>query len=166
VSWYHIIAAAKAVRERLAEAGLESFVKTTGGKGLHVVVPLKPAADWDAVKAFTQRLAEGMAKREPDKYTASVAKKLRSGRIFVDYLRNTRGATAIAAYGTRARAGAPVSTPLTWDELSETLDPARFTLLTVPTRLGHLREDPWAGLDEIEQALPDMPQRGRRAGKR
>src|SRR5205823_9095593 len=97
--------------------GLKSFLKTTGGKGLHVVAPIEPERDWDEVKAFTRSIAEAMATDSPDRYVATMSKKLRRGHIFVDYLRNGHGATAIAPYSTRARASAPVSTPMTWDEL-------------------------------------------------
>ncbi len=117
VAWPDVVSAAFEVRDRLKKLGLASFLKTTGGKGLHVYAPLKPHADWAAVKEFAHRLAVVMAKDSPRKYLAMASKKARSGRIFVDYLRNGRGATAVAAYSTRARAGATVSTPLAWDEL-------------------------------------------------
>ncbi len=154
VPWSALIEGALEVRERLQSRGLESFVKTTGGKGLHVVVPLKPQAGWDEVKDFAQELAEAMAKDSPDRFVANMAKRVRTGRIFVDYLRNGRGATAVAAYSTRARPGAPVSTPLGWDELSPSIRPNHFTIENLPKRLSHLRADPWVDLDKVEQVLP------------
>jgi bifunctional non-homologous end joining protein LigD len=154
VPWTSLIEAAREVRERLRGAGLESFVKTTGGKGLHVVAPLKPKSGWDAVKDFAQELAAGMAKDSPERFVATMSKQARTGRIFVDYLRNGRGATAVAAYSTRARPGAPVSTPLTWDELSPSVRPNHFTVANLPTRLDHLREDPWPDLRRFDQLLP------------
>lgn len=154
LDWADVIDAALEVRAVLRESGLESLVKTTGGKGLHVVAPLRPAADWDAVKAYSQSVAEHMARQDPDRYTASVALRTRNRRIFVDYLRNGRGATAVAPYSTRARSGAPVSAPLDWEELSAEIGPAHFTLANLPARLRHLDADPWAGLPDIRQGLP------------
>jgi bifunctional non-homologous end joining protein LigD len=154
VAWTTLIEAALEVRERLRARGLESFVKTTGGKGLHVVFPLTPKAQWDEVKAFAQQIAEEMAKDSPARYVATMAKRVRTGRIFVDYLRNGRGATAIAAYSTRARAGAAVSTPLEWEELSPSLRPNHFTADNLPTRLRHLGRDPWTDMAQMDQGLP------------
>ena len=160
VSWPTLIAGALEVRERLQAAGLESFVKTTGGKGLHVVVPLTPTAGWDEVKAFAQGLAEAMAKDSPDRFLATMSKRARTGRIFIDYLRNGRGATAVAAYSTRSRPGAPVSTPLDWGELSS-VRPNHFTVENLPTRLRHVGADPWADLSQLKQVLPALPRAGR-----
>jgi bifunctional non-homologous end joining protein LigD len=154
VSWQQVIDAALEVRARLADLGLQSFVKTTGGKGLHVVFPLTPKADWDTVKRFAQSIAEQMAADEPRRYTANMAKKVRDGRIFVDYLRNGRGATAVAAYSTRARPGAAVSTPLAWDELGPGIRANHFTIENLPKRLPFLDRDPWDGLASLRQALP------------
>jgi bifunctional non-homologous end joining protein LigD len=156
VPWTALIEAASEVRERLFDLGLESFVKTTGGKGLHVVVPLKPKADWNEAKAFAEALARDMASDSPDRYVATMARRARKDRIFIDYLRNGRGATAVAAYSTRARPGAPVSTPLAWNELSASVRPNHFTVANLPTRLAHLKTDPWADLSEINQALPQL----------
>jgi bifunctional non-homologous end joining protein LigD len=154
VPWSALIEGAVEVRERLRGMGLESVVKTTGGKGLHVVIPLQPLAGWEEVKGFAQSLAEAMAKDSPDRFVATMAKRVRTGRIFVDYLRNGRGATAVAAYSTRARPGAPVSTPLAWDELSPSIRPNHFTVENLPTRLRHLRAAPWPDLRSIDQVLP------------
>jgi bifunctional non-homologous end joining protein LigD len=154
VAWTALIDGANEVRERLRAMRLESFVKTTGGKGLHVVVPLTPKADWEAVKTFAQGLAEAMANDTPGKYTATISKRARGGKIYIDYLRNGRGATAVAAYSTRARAGAAVSTPLAWSELSPAIRPSHFTVDNLPTRLRHLGSDPWAEIGSIKQSLP------------
>jgi len=154
VPWQRVIDAAHDVRRRLAALKLESFAKTTGGKGLHVVFPLTPQADWDTVKAFAQSIASAMAADRPDLYTDNMAKSGRRGRIYVDYLRNGMGATAIGAYSTRAREGAPVSVPLAWDELGENIRSSHFTLLNLPKRLAFLDHDPWQGLASIKQTLP------------
>jgi bifunctional non-homologous end joining protein LigD len=154
VPWTALIEGAFEVRQRLQAFGLESFVKTTGGKGLHIVVPLTPRAGWDDVKAFTGAVAEAMATDSPDRFVATMAKRARSGRIFVDYLRNGRGATAVAAYSTRARPGAPVSTPLARGELSPSIRPSHFTVENLPTCLTYLGADPWPALQEVDQVLP------------
>jgi bifunctional non-homologous end joining protein LigD len=151
--WREVMAAARTTRDRLGDLGLESFVKTSGGKGLHVVVPLARRHDWDEVKAFSQAVAEAMAADEPAHFTAKVAKKERERRIYVDYLRNTAGATAIAAYSVRARAGAPVSTPLHWDELGPRLRPTSFHAGNVARRLRGLRSDPWKAFRRTAQTL-------------
>lgn len=152
VPWMAVIEAAEEVRVRLQDAGLAGFVKTSGGKGLHVVAPLEPAANWPEVKAFTQGLARAMGKDSPDRYVATITKSKRQGRILIDYLRNQRGATAVAAFSTRARAGAPVSTPLDWGELGPDIGPAHFTLGNLPARLQALDRDPWA--DFLRAARP------------
>src|SRR6185295_4190116 len=154
VPWDQVIAAALEVRSRLSDLGLQSFVKTTGGKGLHVVFPLTPKADWDTVKAFTQALAERMAADRPDRYTANMAKRERQGRIYVDYLRNGMGATAVGAHSTRARPGAAVSTPLAWDELGPAIRANHFTVENLTKRLAVLDEDPWEGIFSLKQELP------------
>lgn len=165
VGFPEVIAAAQAVRERLTADKLESFVKTTGGKGLHVVVPIAPKAGWDEAKAYTAGVASAMAKDDPAHYTDTLAKSARKGRIFVDYLRNGRGATAVAAYSTRARPGAPVATPLFWEELGPEIAPNHFTVDNLPTRLAHLKRDPWEGIRTLKQALPKTAS-GRSAKRR
>ncbi|ODT14286.1 MAG: DNA ligase D, partial [Kaistia sp. SCN 65-12] len=152
VAWTAVIAAAEEVRQRLDDAGLAAFVKTSGGKGLHVVAPLRPKADWPATKAFTKALADAMAADSPDAYVATITKAKRSGKILIDYLRNQRGQTAVAPYSTRARPGAPVSAPLAWHELAPGIGPAHFTVLNMPTRLAALKHDPWA--DFLKAAAP------------
>ncbi|MBB2201324.1 DNA ligase D [Gluconacetobacter tumulisoli] len=159
VPWTALIDAAQEVRRRLEATGLAAFVKTSGGKGLHVVTPLVPRADWATVKGFTRGLAQAMASDSPDRYVATITKARRRGRILVDYLRNQRGATAVAPYSTRARPGAPVSMPLAWDELGPGIGPAHFTLATAPARLAALDADPWEGFRQdarpLEAAPPD-----------
>ncbi len=160
VAWPTVIAAAEEVRQRLEAAGLAAFVKTSGGKGLHVVAPLKPHAEWPAVKEFTKGLAEAMAADAPDRYVATIAKAKRRGKILIDYLRNQRGATAVAAYSTRARPGAAVSTPVGWEELGPEIGPGYFTLDNLPTRLAALTADPWDGFRKA--AVPLKPKTPRR----
>lgn len=154
VSWSGVIEGAFAVRAELEALGLASFVKTTGGKGLHVVVPIQPRDAWDDTKAFTRAVALALVRRDRRRYTASMAKSQRNRKIFVDYVRNSRGATAVAAYSTRARQGAPVSTPITWDELAKEPDPAAFNVRTVPGRLaGRPPEFPWEGFFTLRQSI-------------
>ena len=153
VPWREVMAAARLVRERLADLGLESFVKTSGGKGLHVAVPLAARHAWEEVKSFSRALAESLAAAQPDRFTAKMAKRERVRRIFVDYLRNAPGATTVAAYSVRARSGAPVSTPLHWDEVGGRMKPAHFHAGNVARRLQGLRSDPWKTFRRTPQTL-------------
>jgi bifunctional non-homologous end joining protein LigD len=121
---------------------------------LHVVAPLAPKAEWPAVKAFCRELARAMAADDPGRFVDTITKSKRTGRILVDYLRNQRGATAVAAYSTRARPGAQVSAPLTWDELAGGARPADFTVQTMPARLQGLRRDPWEEFQAAARPLP------------
>ena len=150
---------AREVRERLQQIGLESFVKTSGGKGLHVVVPMVPSLDWDAAKAFTGSLAEAMSKDDPGRYVATMSKRARRGRILIDYYRNGRGATAVAAYSTRARKEASVSTPLTWEELSQGMRADHFRVDNLRQRLRFLASDPWQGFFNLRQHVKARPAR-------
>ncbi|MBC8036363.1 MAG: DNA ligase D, partial [Rhizobiales bacterium] len=154
VTWADVRNAALELRQRLETVGLRSFVKTSGGKGLHVVVPLQPRADWDEVKAFSKAFAGLMATDTPRRYVANMAKNRRRGRIFIDYLRNGRGATAIAPYSTRSRPGAPVSVPVEWSELPDITAGDQFTVDNLEHRLNHLKRDPWAELPGHKQTLP------------
>jgi len=162
VAWERLVEAANEVKERLRILGLEAFVKTSGGKGLHVVAPVKPSAEWPAVKAFTKAIAESMTADGPEHYVATIAKAKRGGKILVDYLRNQRGATAVAAYSTRARPGAAVSMPLAWEELGS-VGPAYYTVLNAPARLAALERDPWEGFQAA--AAPIVPERSRRRAR-
>ena len=156
VPWEVVIDAAYDVRDRLAALGLQSFIKTSGGKGLHIVAPIQPEAAWDEVKTFTKAIAGTMAKERPDRYVATMAKRVRGARIFVDYLRNDRGATAVAAYSTRALPRASVSIPLNWDELSPGLRSDHFTVGNALHRFSSLKRDPWQGFFKIRQRLPQF----------
>jgi bifunctional non-homologous end joining protein LigD len=153
VSWRRVAEAAREVKEHLASLGFESFVKTTGGKGLHVVVPLVPAADWGDCFAFTRAVAAELVRSAPDAFTTTMPKARRRGKILIDYLRNNRGNTSVAAYSPRARPNAPVSTPITWAELDDLDDPGAFTLETIPARLRAQRRDPWRGYGEARQRI-------------
>jgi DNA ligase D len=148
-----VVKAAREVRDTLKRRDLQSFVKTTGGKGLHVVVPIARRHGWADVKRWAKAVATGMAADAPQRYLTRIAKAERKGRIFLDYLRNDPTSTAVAPYSTRARAGAPVATPLHWDELTARLDPAVFTIATVPQRLARLGEDPWREMASLRQPL-------------
>jgi bifunctional non-homologous end joining protein LigD len=154
VAWRDVVVAARRLRERLQHLGLESFLKTTGGKGLHLVVPIDPGPSWTDCLAFARSIAGELARESPGSFTVDVAKSERRGRIYLDYLRNLRGATAVAAYSTRARPGAPVSTPLAWEELGPRLRSDHFTVSNLPRRLASLRRDPWNDYARTRQTLP------------
>ncbi|MGH7128350.1 MAG: non-homologous end-joining DNA ligase, partial [Planctomycetaceae bacterium] len=143
--------AAAVVRDRLSGIGLESLPLVTGGKGVHVVAPLRRTADWQAVKSFARSFAEAAAGEHPDVFVATMSKSRRSGKIFIDWLRNDRGATAIAPYSSRARQGAPVATPLSWKELAQVEAADAFHVADVLRRIG--RQDPWAAYARISQSL-------------
>jgi bifunctional non-homologous end joining protein LigD len=148
--WERVVEAATGLRDLLAETGLRSFLKTTGGKGLHVVLPLARRHTWDELKSFTRAVAEGMAAGQPDRYTSNPLKARRKDRIYVDYLRNGRGATSIAAYSCRARPGAPVSAPLGWDELETGARGNTYTVENLPERLA---ADPWREMASVKQSI-------------
>jgi bifunctional non-homologous end joining protein LigD len=153
LAWTRAVEAAVALRERLAALGLRTFTKTTGGKGVHVVAPVVRRLSWDEHKAFARAVVERMAEEAPDRYTTNARKRERKGRLFLDYLRNGRGATVVAPYSPRAREGATVATPVTWEELESGVDPRDFTVYTVTQRLASLREDPWRGYAELRQSI-------------
>ena len=155
VEFADVIEAAKDMRQHLADIGLESFCKTTGGKGLHVVTPLlhgaKDKVTWKEAKAFAQGVCQWMANENPERYLLNMSKKLRKGKIFLDYLRNDRMATAVAVLSPRAREGATVSMPLTWAQVRGDLDPKRYTVRTVPALLAKTKA--WQGYDNAAASI-------------
>ncbi|MCE8020307.1 DNA ligase D [Halomonas sp. MCCC 1A11036] len=153
IAWKEILRVAGTLRERLESLGLTPFLRTTGGKGLHLVVPLEPSAEWEQAKAFAKGVAEAHAQDDPKRLTTNMSKAKREGRIFLDYLRNGRGATAVASYTVRARANAPVAVPIRWDELNAALRADRYNVQNLRRRLSSLREDPWVGFDEAARPL-------------
>lgn len=154
VSWAQVKSAAREVRARLLETGLESFVRLSGGKGVHVVVPLQPKADWAQAKAFSQAFAQAMAEQAPQRYVATMSKAKRDGVIFIDWLRNARGATSVCSWSLRARPGAGVAVPLRWEELGRVAAADGFPLGKALQRARRLRQDPWQGIEQLKQRLP------------
>ncbi|HSN89488.1 MAG TPA: non-homologous end-joining DNA ligase, partial [Thermoanaerobaculia bacterium] len=155
LAWERVVEGALLLRDRLGDLGLRSFLKTTGGKGLHVCVPLQRREGWDEVKAFTKAVSENVVAEDPLHYTSKLPKASRKGKIFIDYLRNGRGATSICAYSTRSRAGAPVSTPLFWDEIEsgQEVHGAYFNVRNIPERLESLSADPWEEITKVRQTI-------------
>jgi bifunctional non-homologous end joining protein LigD len=153
VSWSSLAKAVQDLRTLLTKLGLEGFLKTTGGKGLHVVVPIQPTLTWEQAKFFTKAIAELFARTFPHRFVATASKAKRRGKIYIDYLRNGEGATAIAAYGIRARKNAPVSTPIGWEELSKDVRFDYFNVKTIPIRLHNLRNDPWKDFVSTRQMV-------------
>ncbi len=164
VDWPQIVRAAHDTKARLERAGYESYCRTSGGKGLHVVVPLVPDADWEFARPWCKSFAETMESERPDLYVASVPKAKRRGRILVDWLRNGLGSTAIASFSPRARPHATVAVPLAWREVTDKLDPQSFTVHTVPARLAKLRADPWDGFARAKQKLSSATKGKRKHG--
>jgi bifunctional non-homologous end joining protein LigD len=157
VPFTDVVKAANEVRDRLSGMGLVSFCRTTGGKGLHVVVPIVPKAGWDEAKEFCHAFAETLSQEQPERYLPTLKKVDRKGRILLDWLRNGLGATAVSSFCPRARPGATVATPLDWKEVTARLDPADFTVRTIPQGLKRQRADPWDGFASTHQELPDIP---------
>jgi bifunctional non-homologous end joining protein LigD len=153
VPWEQVIAAALEIRDRLEEIGLTSFLKTTGGKGLHVAAPIAPKHDWDTVKAFTKAFAAAMMHDAPERYVVTVSKKARRGKLFIDYLRNGYGATFVAPYSPRARPNAPISMPLEWKELGPSLRSDHFRLENAAARLTAMKRDPWREMLKVRQSI-------------
>ena len=152
-SFKDVRAAAFEIRDVLASLGLQSFAMLTGGKGVHIIAPIERRREWPDVKLFCKGLALKLQETAPDRYVAIMSKEKRKDKIFIDWLRNERGATAIAPYSPRARPGAPVATPVSWDELKSIDSAARFTLDTISNRLSSLKSDPWADYFTIRQSI-------------
>jgi bifunctional non-homologous end joining protein LigD len=157
VAWESVVEAAAGVKGRLEDLGLESFLKTTGGVGLHVVVPLERGHSWAECLDFSRAVARAMAGDRPREYTIHLPKAGRRDKVLIDYLRNNRGSTSVAAYSTRARPRGPVSVPVAWDELSADLRSDRYDVTTLPRRLASLRRDPWERYWTLRQTItPEM----------
>jgi bifunctional non-homologous end joining protein LigD len=154
VGWRDVIVAARLIRSMLLELKLKSWVKTTGGRGLHVVVPIVPDRDWSVCLEVARQIAAVAVEQDPAFYTMEFRKEGREDKILIDYLRNNRTNTSIAAFSVRARQGAPVSMPISWNDLKPSLTPDRFTLKTVPVYLERLRSDPWRDYWRTMQRLP------------
>ena len=153
VTWPAVAGAARLVRDTLHTLDLESWLKTTGGRGLHVVIPLTRRRAWDECLDFARSLAEALVRHDATLFTTDFRKRGRERQILVDYLRNNRTNTSIAAFSTRAREGAPVSTPIAWDELTAALDPKSFDVTSIPARLRALKRDTWAGYFRTRQTI-------------
>ncbi|MEN5271974.1 DNA ligase D [Stenotrophomonas lactitubi] len=156
VSWADVKRGARDVRDRLQETGLQSFVRLSGGKGVHVVVPLLPKADWEDAKAFCEAFAQAMAEQAPDRYVATMSKAKRNGVIFIDWLRNTRGATSVCSWSLRARESAGVAVPLRWEELARVSAADAFSMDKALARAKRLKADPWQGIERVKQKLPTL----------
>lgn len=154
VAWKVVVAAAREIRERLDDHGLQSFVRASGGKGLHVVAPFRRGPSWDTAKSFCKALADAMVADAPRRYIAEASKAKRDGLIFIDWLRNTRGATSVTGWSLRARAGAPVAMPLRWDEIARLKSGAAFDMTKALRRARSLAADPWEGMAGLGQRLP------------
>ena len=152
VGFDRVVEAALALRKALDKAGLKSFPKTTGGKGLHVVVPIRPSLGWDEAKDFCHDVARWMVAQDPKRFTAEMSKAKRRGRIFVDYLRNGRGATAVAPFSPRARPGATFAMPLAWKDVKPGLDPKRYTVSEAPKFTAQARAG-WRGFFDVDQTV-------------
>ena len=153
VPWKRVINAALLLRDTLDDLGLHSFVKTSGGKGLHVVVPIARKHTWEAATKFTRAIADALTAQQPDQFIATMSKAKRRGKIFIDYLRNQRGASTVVAYSTRAKSAAPVSFPLSWDELPKLSGPQHYTVENVPRILARRKRDPWHEMLRAEQSI-------------
>jgi bifunctional non-homologous end joining protein LigD len=153
VSWKRVQEAAVLTRSLLDDLGLKAWLKTSGGKGLHVVVPLAPRHDWATVKDFSQALVQHLARVIPDRFVAKSGPKNRVGKVFVDYLRNSHGATTAAAYSARARSGLGVSMPVPWEMLESLRGGAQWTISTAREHLSFHGDDPWADYWKARQAL-------------
>jgi bifunctional non-homologous end joining protein LigD len=155
VAWKRVVAAARTLRAQLRKLGLQSFVRTSGGKGLHVVVPLAPAQPWERVRAFARRVAETLTALHPHEFVATAGESKREDRIFIDWLRTARGATSVASYSLRARPEAGVAMPLAWTELGKARAGNAYTIRNA-AKFAASRRNPWAGIGKVVQRLPEL----------
>ncbi|MFW6323786.1 MAG: DNA ligase D [Desulfovibrionales bacterium] len=153
VPWDRTVHGARFLHDLLLELGLQNFVKTSGGKGLHVVVPLTRRSGWDEVKGFAGAVSEAMVRMKPKTFIATMSKSKRTGKIFLDYFRNNRGSTSVAPYSTRAKKGAPVSAPLSWNEFSPGIKADQYTVTNLRRRLAGLKQEPWEGYFQVRQSI-------------
>ncbi|MFP4383304.1 MAG: DNA ligase D [Spirochaetia bacterium] len=151
--WDMVKDAAREMKDLMDQLGLESFLKTSGGKGLHVYVPIQRRSEWKEVRDFSHAVSTRMKNRDPEKYIDTMSKEKRKGKIFIDYLRNSQGSTSVAPYSTRAKPGAPISVPLQWDELSSLDDSAQYTVKNINSRLSRLKQDPWDDYLKTNQSI-------------
>lgn len=154
MTWEQLRQGAEHLRARLGKLDLGAFVKTTGGKGLHIVVPIAPTKTWNIVKNFSRAIAESIVREAPEQFIATMSKARRRGKIFIDYLRNNRTATAVSAYSPRARSGATVSMPLRWEDLDKDMR-TQFTIRNAPEHLALRGDDPWQDYNEARRPLTE-----------
>jgi bifunctional non-homologous end joining protein LigD len=152
VPWKRVIASARKVDQTLRDLRLPTFLKTSGGKGLHLTVPIEPNIDWDTAKSFCSEIAKALAENS-EMFVANMRKDLRTGKVYIDYNRNGRSATAVAPYSTRARGGAPIAMPITWKELGRLKSAGDFTVKNAAKYLAKRKDDPWA---EFEKSRVDL----------
>jgi bifunctional non-homologous end joining protein LigD len=153
VVWHRVIEGAFLIHQMLSDAGLTSFVKTSGGKGLHIIVPIQRRHEWEESKAFAQAVGRTLAAARSKLFTVSPVKRAREGKIYLDCNRNSRGATTVAAYSTRNHSAATVSMPVSWEELSAHIGPDHFTVLNAAHRLSRLTADPWEEMQSVRQSI-------------
>jgi len=156
VPWEKVVSASQILRDLLKNQGLQSFVKVTGGKGIHVHVPIAPLYSWDQVRTYSKSLAGQVAALEPSLYVTEMSKKLRKNKIFIDYLRNSRGSTAVAPYSLRAKPTSAVALPLSWQELSKVTSSDAFTLTKTLKKIAQRTKDPWADYFKLRQRIPAL----------
>jgi bifunctional non-homologous end joining protein LigD len=159
VPWKQVVDATRILHRTLSDLDLPQFLKTSGGKGLHITVPIEPTIDWDSAKGFCEAIVKSLADQYPQKFVANMRKDLRGGKVYIDYHRNGRGATAVAPYSTRARVGAPVSLPISWEELGKLSSAAQFTVEKARHFLSRRKNDPWRDFEKSRIDLRKLVER-------
>lgn len=153
VPWSKVTEAAKLIQQKLAHLDLQSFIKLSGGKGLHIVIPIVPVLEWSEIKEFTRAFAQYIVQLSPFDFIATASKDKRGNKIFIDYLRNDRGSTSVAVYSTRAKINIPISTPIRWNELSKIKSAQEFNIKNIQNRLSKQKKDPWEDFFKVKQRL-------------